>query len=97
TITSYGWTFGDGTTGSGATVNRTYATGGTYSVLLTVTDNAAATSTQAQSVTVVPPTMHIGDLDRSITVQQTTWTATVTIHVHNSSHGAIANASVSGA
>jgi PKD repeat protein len=79
------------------TVSRTYAAGGTYTVTLTVTDNEAATGTQAQSVTVAPPEMHVGDLDRASTSQQGSWTATVTITVHNSSHGALANAAVSGA
>jgi PKD repeat protein len=97
TIASYAWTFGDGTTGSGATVSRTYAAGGTYSVQLTVTDNGSATGTQVQTVTVVAPSLHGGDLDRASTMQSNSWTATVTITVHTSSHGPLANAVVSAA
>jgi PKD repeat protein len=98
TIVSYAWTFGDATSGSGATASRTYAAGGTYTVQLTVTDNGSATGTQVQSVTVVPPpNMHVGDLDRASTMQQNSWTATVTITVHTSSHGPLANAVVSAA
>jgi subtilisin family serine protease len=54
-IVSYAWTFGDGTTGSGVTTNKTYSAAGTYSVKLTVTDNQGATGTQTQSVTVTAP------------------------------------------
>ena len=96
-IASYAWNFGDGTTGSGATASRTYAAGGTYTVMLTVTDNGAATATRAQNVTVViPPDVHVGDLDRASTIQLTKWTATVTIRVHDSGHRLMANATVSG-
>src|SRR5439155_11033492 len=42
-ITSYTWDFGDGTTGSGATVTHNYPEAGTYSVKLTVTDKNGAT------------------------------------------------------
>jgi hypothetical protein len=63
-------------------------------VQLTVTDNGSATGTQVQSVTVVPPSMHVGDLDRASTMQQNSWTATVTVTVHTSSHGPLANAVV---
>jgi serine protease len=50
-ITSYSWTFGDGSTGTGATTSRTYAAGGTYSVTLTVRDAGNLTGTRTQSVT----------------------------------------------
>lgn len=51
-ISSYSWNFGDGTTGSGKTVSKTYSAGGTYSVTLTVKDTANQTGTQTKSVTV---------------------------------------------
>ncbi|KAA0009320.1 MAG: PKD domain-containing protein, partial [Thermoplasmata archaeon] len=38
-IVSYTWDFGDGTNGSGITVNHTYADYGIYNVTLTVTDD----------------------------------------------------------
>jgi len=85
------------TTGSGATATRTYPAGGTYTVTLIVTDNGGATGTQTQSVTVVvPPNLHVGDLDRASTNQATRWTAIVTIRVHDGVHGVVANAAVSG-
>ena len=48
---TYSWTFGDATSGTGKTVSHTYASAGTYSVTLTVTD-ANGTSTKTTSVTV---------------------------------------------
>jgi hypothetical protein len=51
---------------------------------------------QVQSVTAVPPEVHVGDLDRARTIQSNGWTATVTIAVHNGSHAPAANAVVSG-
>jgi PKD repeat protein len=53
-ITGYAWNFGDGSTGSGATVSHTYVRGGTYLVELTVTDGAGATSKGSQLVQVAP-------------------------------------------
>ncbi|WP_374009470.1 PKD domain-containing protein [Leifsonia sp. LS-T14] len=54
TIASYAWDFGDGQTGTGKTVNHTYAAG-TYTVTLTVTDNKGATGTSTASVTATTP------------------------------------------
>jgi PKD repeat protein len=51
-ITSYSWNFGDGATGTGATVSHTYTGAGTFSAVLTVSDNAGATSSATVSITV---------------------------------------------
>ncbi len=49
-ISSYAWNFGDGKTGSGVSVNHTYAVAGYYNVILTVTDNTGLTAQQTQLV-----------------------------------------------
>ena len=45
TITKFNWNFGDGTTGSGATTSHTFTTTGTYTVVLTITDDAGHSET----------------------------------------------------
>ncbi len=55
TISSYAWDFGDGTSGTGKTATKTYATPGPYSVKLTVTDNRGGTATVTNQVTAIPP------------------------------------------
>ncbi|MGB0514955.1 MAG: PKD domain-containing protein, partial [Wenzhouxiangellaceae bacterium] len=52
TITSYAWDFGDGTTASGVTASHTYAAEGSFNVTLTVTDDAGASGSDTQTVTV---------------------------------------------
>jgi subtilisin len=54
-IASWSWTFGDGSTSTAQNPSHTYATGGTYTVSLKVTDNGGATGTTSQSVTVTAP------------------------------------------
>jgi PKD repeat protein len=51
-ITGYAWTFGDGNTGLGATVDHSYTSGGSYTVTLTVTDADGLSDSQSQTVTV---------------------------------------------
>jgi len=49
-IVAWNWSFGDGTTASGAQVQHTFAAPGTFSVTLTVTDDRGATSSAATTV-----------------------------------------------
>ncbi len=56
TVVSRAWDFGDGATSTAANPARTYASAGTYTVRLTVTDDkgATATTTRTVSVAVLP-------------------------------------------
>jgi len=54
-IVSYSWSFGDGTTGSGAAVSHTYPTAGTYAARLTVTNTSGATDSATQTIQVTEP------------------------------------------
>jgi subtilisin family serine protease len=51
-VVSYAWTFGDNASNSGATTSHTYASRGTYTVTLTVSDGAGLTNSKRSSITV---------------------------------------------
>jgi hypothetical protein len=94
-IMTWAWDFGDGTTGSGPTINHTFAAGGTYTVTLKVTDYQWVTRGTAKTVSVALVS-HVADLDRSSTNDGNTWTAVVTITVHDANHVAVTGATVAG-
>jgi PKD repeat protein len=52
TIVSYIWNFGDGTTGTGVAVSKTYATPGTRNVTLTVVDSQGKSGSITKPITV---------------------------------------------
>ena len=108
TIVSYEWNFGDGTTVTGQTVDRTYSTAGSYTVTLTVTDNGGATDSDTTLVTVTEEPiieepanlMHISDitmtLDNKIAGKKTFTWALATVTVVDGDGIAVPNAEVSG-
>ena len=54
TIVVFEWDFGDGTKGTGKTVNHQYNSTGTYVVTLTVTDDDGKTSTDTTVIMIKP-------------------------------------------
>lgn len=59
TVASWSWSFGDGATSTQQNPSHTYAQAGSYTVMLTVTDDAGATHAVSHSVTVALPTFTV--------------------------------------
>ncbi len=54
-ITSYAWSFGDGNSGTGETVQHTYASPGTYTATLTIAGNGQTATAQAMVTVISKP------------------------------------------
>ncbi len=52
TIASYAWSFGDGTTATGASASHSFTSAGTYTTTLTVTDNKGLTNSASTPIVV---------------------------------------------
>jgi hypothetical protein len=90
----------DGSDGWSANWDTTaYTDGSQPTVTATATDTVGQTASNSVHVTVDnsgPATMHVGDLDGSSTNQGRTWTAIVTITIHDASHNPVSDATVYG-
>ncbi len=71
TITSYNWNFGDGTTGSGVTVQKSYGAPGSYTVTLIVTDDRGRQGTTSKTVAPAEGALPTADFDFSPTAPAT--------------------------
>jgi PKD repeat protein len=52
TITSYAWTFGDGSSAAGVSPSHSYTQSGNFAAQLTITDSAGHTSSVSKTITV---------------------------------------------
>jgi PKD repeat protein len=69
TVSSWMWSFGDGGTASAQYPSHAYAAAGTYTVVLTVTDNEGATNMASEAVTVTaapPSDINLGAVGRKV-------------------------------
>jgi VCBS repeat-containing protein len=97
-IVSYAWDYGDGNVGSGVYPSHPYTSSGLYTVVLTVTDDGGASSTDTQLVNVggVVQLIHVGDIDGSTSdANRGRWNATANITVHSENHTVLEGATVS--
>lgn len=77
TVVGWSWNFGDGTTSTAQNPSKTYASGGTYTVSLTVTDDDGATGSTSRSVSVSAPST--GDITLSASGAKVRGVATVNL------------------
>lgn len=100
-IVTYHWNFGDGTTGSGASVSHTYQSAGSYNAVLTVTDNDNLQATHSVTINVTPTVSSAVVRVSAISIKLRTFRnglaeATASVTVTSTSGAAIPNATVTG-
>ncbi|WP_196139567.1 S8 family serine peptidase [Aliikangiella sp. G2MR2-5] len=67
TIVGWSWDFGDGSSSNEQNPSHTYAADGTYTVVLTVTDNDGASHSSSQEITVTSP---INSIELNVTTSK---------------------------
>jgi thermitase len=106
TIVSYVWRKGATVIALGATPPAVALPVGVHTITLQVTDDRGVSASDTvdiaiNGVTPPPPpgpsSVHVGDLDGSSAGSKSTWSALVTVTVHNTSHQPVAGATVTGA
>jgi lysophospholipase L1-like esterase len=98
-IVSYAWTFGASGSGTGVQPSHSFSAAGTYGVTLQVTDDAGATGSVTQQVTVSAApsgTASVGGLSAVAAPRKGGWSATVTISVRDGQLAPVSGATVTG-
>jgi subtilisin family serine protease len=103
-IVSYDWDFGDGSQATGVSVGHTYSKSGTYTAILTVTDDGGLTGTDTTTVTVNAPetdnVMYVADISMSLKTntrgKNTFYYATAVVLVNDSNGEPVECVTVSG-
>jgi hypothetical protein len=82
TVTSWSWSFGDATTSTLQNPTKVYAAPGTYSVMLTVTDNSLGVGSVSQNVSVSNIVLAgVGRRQGPNRFADLTWTGATTINI----------------
>ena len=72
---SYGWDFGDGSTGTGATPSHAYGDNGVFTVTLTVTDQNGSTSVTTTTATIANAVPTVDPLEGATLLQGESYTS----------------------
>ena len=100
TIVGHAWSFGDGTSATGAATAKTYTSAGTYTAVLTVTDDSGLTAQRSVTITAEAPVvavpMHVGAIAMGLTRTKAQTRATAAVTVRDGNGHAVPGATVNG-